>query len=545
MQKADLVLKSNAVFTGTGSPVFHGGVAVRGNRIVAVGAEGEIDPWIGNETEVRDFGDRLIMPGIIDAHMHFFVGAYSSSPYMLMDLFEAHSEKEAAAMVERFAKSHPGLERISGMGWCQAFWGKGDPLPHRASLDAVVSDRPVYLLSADAHTFWLNTRALEECGITKETSVSFGEIGRDRRGELSGLLFEIEAEAVANENAFRLPHEEQKALIAEFLGLLSRAGITSTVNMSASPVTERDFRDYEILREIETAGNLPVRLHLYPSLGLGADLSRVKTLRDAYRSERLKVSGLKHFVDGVTSTYSAFQLEPYSDNPETSGFSNYSRELYLRNVINANREGFGVRLHAIGDAAVRLALDVFEESARTNGNGPYRNTIEHVESIHPDDIPRFARTGTVASMQPLHLPYDREEKISRIGKERCRYEWPFRSLLDAGAILAFGTDFPVVPFNPFPNIHAAVTRATPEGDPAGINPEERISLAETLRAYTWGSACALNRENELGTLEPGKLADIIVLDRNLFSVRDDEIPGTSVLLTVMDGTTVYESMYAS
>ncbi len=541
MQSADLVLKSDAVFTGAEGSVLAGGVAVKGNRIAAVGTARELESWIGARTTVREFGDRLIMPGIIDAHMHFFAGAFSSSPYMLMDLFEAHSEKESAAMVEKFAKEHPDYDRIAGMGWCQAFWTPGAPLPHRASLDAVVPDRPVYLLSADAHTFWLNTKALEQCGITKETKVSFGSIGRDGRGELSGLLFEIEAEASANENSFRLPPDEQKRITVDFLKQLSRSGVTSTVNMSASPVLESDFREYEMLRELERAGKLPVRLHLFPSMGLDNGFARVRELRESYRSERLRVAGLKHFVDGVTSTYSAFLLAPYSDNPGTSGFTNYSSDFYRRSVVNANREGFGVRLHAIGDASVRLALDAFEESRRVNGNGPYRNTIEHVESIHPDDIPRFARLGVIASVQPIHLPFDRNEKISRIGKERCRYEWPFRSLLDAGAVLAFGTDFPVAPINPFPNIHAAVTRRTPEGEPCGANPEERISLAEALRAYTSGSAWALHRESDLGTLEPGKLADIVVLDRNLFTVAEDEIADASVVVTVSDGAIVYQS----
>ncbi|MEL7658187.1 MAG: amidohydrolase family protein [Bacillota bacterium] len=240
-------------------------------------------------------------------------------------------------------------------------------------------------------------------------------------------------------------------------------------------------------------------------------------------------------------TYTAYLLEPYSDNPETVGFSNYPAELYEECIVGANKEGFGVRLHCIGDAAVRLALDAFEKSNHQNDNRMLKNTIEHIESIHADDIPRFAQLGVVASMQPIHLPLDVNEKISRIGEERCQYEWPFKTMLENNATLAFGTDFPVASINPFPNIYAAVTRCDEHGELFGINPQERISLAETLRAYTYGSACAINREKELGTLEAGKLADIVVLDRNLFAVSEAEIPVTSVALTVMDGQIVYKT----
>ncbi|MBN2051657.1 MAG: amidohydrolase [Spirochaetales bacterium] len=540
MESADIILKSNAIFTGITDSVFAGGIAIKDNRIIAVGANEDIDSRIGSTTRIYDFHDRMVMPGIIDAHMHFFVGAFSSSSYMLMDLFDSRSEKEAADMVRRFADGHPDFKRITGMGWFPIYWGKDSKLPTRASLDAAVPDRPVYLLSGDAHTFWLNTKALEECGITKDTKVSFGDLGKDDRGELTGLLFEIEASATANQMAFRLSEKEQKELQRDFVRRLTMAGITSTTNMSASPVVEQDFREYEIARELEEAGELTVRLHLYPSLGLSTDLSVAKELREKYRSGMLRVSGLKHFIDGVTSTYSAYLLAPYSDKPDTRGYTDYPPEVYRKTVVNANGEGFGVRLHAIGDGAVRLALDAFAESNGLHDNSRIKNSIEHIESLHNDDIPRFAETGTIASVQPIHLILDENEKLSRIGEKRSRNEWPFRSLLDTGATLAFGTDFPVAPINPFPNIHAAVTRRTKDGEMIGINPGERISLAEALKAYTFGGACAVNREQELGTLEPGKLADIIVLDRNLFSAAEEDIPETSVVMTITDGRIVYE-----
>ncbi len=540
MIKADLVIKSNAVFSGLTNSVFKGGIAISGNKIAAVGSDMKIDEWISADTKVYEYGDALIMPGFVDAHMHFFTGAFVSSKYMLMNLFKAHSEQECAEMVEIFAKEHPEYSTITGMGWFPAYWGKNDPLPHKASLDAVVPDRPVYLLSADCHTFWLNSKALEECNITKEMQVSFGEIGKDEKGELTGLLFEIEASAPANENAFNLPEHEMKTLQESFYKKIAACGITSATNMSASPVLETNFKEYEMAAELEKEGNLTVRLHLYPSLGLDADLDRIKALRRQYSSDKLRVSGLKHFVDGVTSTYTAYLLEPYADKPETSGFSNYTSEFYKKSIMNANKEGFGVRLHAIGDAAVRLALDSYEESNKTNNNRMIKNCIEHIESIHPDDIPRFSKLGVIASMQPMHLILEVDEKVTRIGKERCRYEWPFKTLINNGAILAFGTDYPVADINPFPNIYSAVTRSTEEGQQIGVNPQEKISVAEALRAYTFGGACSINREDELGTLEEGKLADIIVLDKNLFEVSNEDIIETKVKLTIMDGKVVFE-----
>jgi predicted amidohydrolase YtcJ len=321
----------------------------------------------------------------------FFTGAFVNSEYMLTDLFEARSEEECVERVKAFAEAHPDFGTITGMGWLPAFWDNHDAMPHCKSLDAVIADRPVYLLSADCHTFWLNSKALELCRITKETKVSFGSVGKDETGELNGVLFEIKACTPANENAFVLSRDKMKELQKNFYEEIAKNGITSTANMSVNPVLEDSFEEFEVAIELEREGELTVRLHLYPSLGLDNNYEAVKELRRKYASDKLRVSGLKQFVDGVTSTYTAYLLEPYSDRPETAGFSNYPAELYEKCIITANKEGFGVRLHCIGDAAVRLALDALEKSNEQNDNSNLKNTIEHIESIHPDDIPRFAK----------------------------------------------------------------------------------------------------------------------------------------------------------
>ena len=234
-------------------------------------------------------------------------------------------------------------------------------------------------------------------------------------------------------------------------------------------------------------------------------------------------------------------MEPYSENPQTRGIGvpNIPQEDMQASVIAANRAGLPVRIHCIADGSVRMALDMYEASCKVNGTGGPVNTVEHIENIHPDDIPRFGELGVIPSMQPYHLTLDLMEKPRRIGEQRCRWEWPHRSLLDAGATLAFGTDYPVVDFNPYPTIYAAVTRLDDDGNPASTNPQECITLAETLRAYTSGAAAAYGRD-DIGILEEGKLADIIVVNRNLFDIELAEILGCETVMTMFDGEIVYE-----
>ena len=541
MLKADIVLKSNAIFTGISDTVFKGGIAVVGNKIVSVGADNKIDEWIGPNTEIIAYGDEMIMPGFIDAHMHAFMGAFVHSDYTL-SLFDTRSEEECVKKVKDYAEQHPNFAKIVGMGWFPASWDNSEVLPSRTSLDAVVPNKPVYLLATDAHTFWLNSKALKECHINKNDKYSFGGIGKDEKGEMNGLLFEIEAQAPAFEEAFsNYPSGVMERIQEKFYLDVSRCGITSITNLSASPVAEKSFKEIEVAAELEKKGKLTARIHFYPSLGIDTSFDPLKDLKDKYSSGKLRLSGLKQFVDGVTSTYSAYLLEPYNDKPATLGILNYPAEYYKRRISKANKEGFDVRLHAVGDGAVRVALDAYEQSKKVNDNRHIRNAIEHIENIDEDDILRFRQLAVVASMQPLHLIIEDNEKVARLGEERCKFEWPHKSFIESGAMLSFSSDFPVVGINPFPTIYAAVTRCDDQGQLSGINPQERISIAEALRAYTYGSAFAIHREKELGTLETGKLADIVVLNMNLFSCPVEEIPNASVKMTMMDGQIVYST----
>lgn len=536
--KADLVLKSKTIFNGRDKTIFSGAVAVRGNRILCVGEDAE--EMIGTDTQVIDCGDKLVMPAFIDAHTHYFSGAISASDHMCTEISRSQSEKECAEMVGAYARQHPQEKRIRGMGWFPANWMDA-PLPTKESLDAAVPDRPVYLLAADAHTCWLNSKALEEAGITPDMKPKSGSVGVDENGRLTGLLFEPEAYKPAMDKIMDIEPEVMKEINQDFIAGLNACGITSASEMMGDDYDAETCKKYESIRRLEEENELTLRLHLFGRLDGYTDFTEAVNMQKKYASEKLRFSGVKGFIDGVTSTFTGLLLAPYADKPETCGIGVplADPEDNERYVAAANRYGLPVRLHCIADGSVRMALDLFEASIRENGRHGLHNTIEHIETIHPDDIPRFAKLDVIPSMQPYHLTLDFNEKIRRVGEERCRWEWPHKTILQHGGQLAFGTDYPVVDFNPFPNIYAAVTRCDDEGNPTGVNPQERIGLAETLIAYTSGAARAYSRD-DIGVLEEGKLADVIVVDRNLFSVDPMEIKDAAVEMTIMDGSIVFE-----
>ncbi|MDY3052058.1 MAG: amidohydrolase [Ndongobacter sp.] len=541
MAKTDFVLFSECVYSGEGDQPFAGGVAVSGNRIAAVGPRREIEAWIDSETIVRDVGKSMIMPGLCDAHGHFAMGALNASRYFLRDIAESSSEEECVEMVRKFAQAHPELDCIVGQGWFLANWNNA-PLPTKASLDRVISDRPVYLGAADAHTGWVNSKALEELrrdrGFDPNDPVYGTNVVKLENGEPSGILREEAWFRFGAEKVFQPGPDIDEEVERELLQGLARRGITTFCDMSGI----LQGVNYDAMERIEQSGDLIVRINLNPALRRDPDQKEFRELRERFHSDKLCVTGVKGVLDGVTSTHTGYTLEPYTDRPDCRGLLTDERAFFMDSIRMANANGIGVRLHCIADGAVRLALDCFENSGRHHDLSNLRNTIEHIENIHPDDIPRFRQLGVVPSMQPRHLPLEDNEKIVRMGKERCRWEWPFRSLIDAGAIMAFGTDFPVVDYNPFETIYYAVTRRGYDGKPTGVNPEEAVTLAETLRAYTFGGAYASHREHELGTLKEGMLADIVVLDRNLFAVSAEDIPTAQVLMTMMDGKVVYEAL---
>ena len=539
MNSADMIITSNAVFTSCGDEPFEGGVAIKGNRIVAVGSREEISKYRTADTAVYDYGDQLIMPGLIDGHDHLWWGAVADSEHVV-DLTSSTSEEEAIEMIKKYAVEHPEEKRIRGFGWFPANWNDA-PLPTKKTLDEAVPDRPAYMNCADAHTLWVNSLALEESGYTPDMELAAGSVGVDENGEMNGLIYEPDAMAYGWKNFYDFPEEQIRTIMKNFMKGLAAQGVTSLSEMSADEYTDYFHDRYLVFKDMAESGEFTSRVHAFTAFMRKTDFTEAVKWKEEFSSPTFRVSGVKGFLDGVTSTYTGLLLEPYTDRPDTTGegVPLDTQESLNASVIAANAAGLPVRIHCIAEGSVRMALDAFEESLKVNGKHGLVNSIEHIETMHPDDIPRFRELGVVASMQGEHLPLEMNEKVARLGEERCRYEWPFRSLADAGAVLAFGTDFPVVYYNQFKGIYAAVARKNYDGTTAGVDNGENLTLPEALRANTIGSAIVYGRDDEIGTLEAGKLADVIVLDRNLFTADVEEIKDAEVVLTVMDGNVVF------
>ena len=539
MNSADMIITSNAVFTSCGDEPFEGGVAIKGNRIVAVGSREEISKYRTADTAVYDYGDQLIMPGLIDGHDHLWWGAVADSEHVV-DLTSSTSEEEAIEMIKKYAAEHPEEKRIRGFGWFPANWNDA-PLPTKKTLDEAVPDRPAYMNCADAHTLWVNSLALEESGYTPDMELAAGSVGVDENGEMNGLVYEPDAMAYGWKNFYDFPEEQIRTIMKNFMKGLAAQGVTSLSEMSADEYTDYFHDRYLVFKDMAESGEFTSRVHAFTAFMRKTDFTEAVKWKEEFSSPTFRVSGVKGFLDGVTSTYTGLLLEPYTDRPDTTGegVPLDTQESLNASVIAANAAGLPVRIHCIAEGSVRMALDAFEESLKVNGKHGLVNSIEHIETMHPDDIPRFRELGVVASMQGEHLPLEMNEKVARLGEERCRYEWPFRSLADAGAVLAFGTDFPVVYYNQFKGIYAAVARKNYDGTTAGVDNGEKLTLPEALRANTIGSAIVYGRDDEIGTLEAGKLADVIVLDRNLFTADVEEIKDAEVVLTVMDGNVVF------
>jgi len=534
---ADIVVAGDCIFDGINAKITNGAVAISKNRIIKIGSLEEVNQLVTKETRQYQFNDKLIMPGFNDNHVHIFCGSLSEES---VNLHDAKSEQEAALLVNQFAKENPGEDWIIGFGWYHVFWEECQ-LPTKFSLDYHMPDKPVFLINAELHGAWVNSKALKICGITANTpDPPYGKIERDSHGNPTGFLYET-AMGLVSDYAFHLKEERKKEIFERFLQKAARLGVTSVSDMMPLPGMELGLP--EVYHEFETGNQLTTRIHMV--LGLGDDLSRAQKFRQIYKSDKLQFSALKSFLDGVATTYTALMLDPYKDKPESKGTTLIPIDIAKDWVCAADKNGYKVRLHACGDGAVRLGLDFFEAAGSLNGRRDARHSIEHIENIHPDDAKRFSEIGVIASVQPEHLAiteqFSQNPYRQRLGEEREQYSWPNKTLLENNAHLALGSDFPVVDMNPMLELYRAVTRIHNDGNPqGGWIPEQKLSLYQAIKAYTYGSAYALHRENELGTLEPGKFADIVVLDRNPFEKEAEDILKTKVVFTVMDGQVIYQ-----
>lgn len=537
---ADVCIKSNLLFNGKNIVPGGGAVLIKGEKILDVVSLGKEIDFVDENTKVYDFKDNLVMPGLMDAHTHFFSAAIAASEHVITNLGDSKSEDECAKMVYEFAKSHPEEKRIRGRGWFVTNWGDA-PLPTKESLDKYLPDIPVYLQAADVHSYWLNSAAIKECGITEDMTVSSGYIGKLDNGELSGLLVEEEACRPAKSKYEEFDDNELIEIYKDYMKEVASYGITSLSEMLPSDYNDKQLHDYMQLKDLSVADELTVRVHLFSALYDADSFDTALEWKEKIDDDFVKLSGLKGFIDGVVETYTGLLLEPYSDRPDTCGVGVPVRpkEELTKQVVKANKAGLPVRIHCIADGSVRMALDAFEEAVKATGK-KLPNAIEHLENIHPDDINRFKELGVIPSMQPIHIILDADGKINRIGKERIKYEWPTKTMLDITGHVAIGTDAPVVEINPFENIYAATTRCFYDGKKASHNDFEKLSMEETLKGYTHDSAVVYSRENELGSLAKDYFADIAVLDTNLFTCEATEILKTKVCMTMIGGKVVYE-----
>src|SRR5919205_1394 len=534
---ADLVILNANVRTMDRQRPAAEAVAVYGGRIMAVGTSAEVRRLAGPGTRVVDARGALVLPGFNDSHVHFLSGGFQLSS---VDLRDADTPREFAERIRRFASRLPKGRWITGGDWDHERWPNVNgnaPLPTKELIDAFTPDRAVFVNRLDGHMALANSYALKLAGVTRDTpDPPGGLIVRDpKTGEPTGVLKDAAQSFVWK--VFPEPSFEEKLEAARAATAHAAAhGVTSVQDMSAG----NDVGVYQTLLE---RGELKTRIYAVSPLPDWTRLGNVG-VRRAFGSDMLRIGGLKGFADGSLGSTTALFFEPYLDAPNTSGLPGdemFPEGAMLKRVEAADAAGLQVMIHAIGDKANDAILTIYEQVSKEHGERDRRFRIEHAQHLRAQDIPRFGRDKVVASMQPYHCIDDGRWAEKRIGPARAKGTYAFRTLLDTGAVLAFGSDWSVAPLDPVMGIYAAATRRTLDGkNPSGWVPEQKITVEEAVRAYTVGSAYAEFAEGVKGTVTPGKLADLVILDRDIFNIEPAEIEKVKVRMTVMDGRVVFE-----
>ncbi len=538
-QPADIIVVNARVYTINPKQLWAEAIAVRGDKILAVGDKTKIESYRGKTTKVIDADGRLLLPGFTDCHIHFMDGSLGLTR---VDLNGAGTVAEIQRRVKAYADSHPQEPWIQGMGWAYPTF-KPSGLPDKKILDDIVSDRPIYLVAFDGHSSWANSKALAMAGINRGTpDPPNGKIVRDEQGEATGALKEAAGDLI-DAKIPKPTRAERLDALRKGIHEANKAGLVRVHSAG------QDFEYLDLYNDLRKKGELTLRFYVAYFLnppGLTPAINKqIEDARRQYKDDWISGGVVKTMLDGVVEAHTAAMLAPYTDDPSQSGKLFWDPDQYKATVAVLDRRGLQIFTHAIGDRAVRLALDAYQNASEVNKTKDARPRIEHIETISAQDIDRFGKLGVVASMQPLHS-YPDEDTLSiwarNIGPERASRPWVWRSIAQKDGALAFGSDWPVVTLNPWKGVQTAVTRQTEEGEPiGGFVPQQRLSLEDTIRAYTLGAAFAGRREKMEGSLEPGKLADFIILDRDLFKIEPSEIGKTEVLLTVVGGKAVYES----
>ena len=540
VEPADIIVVHGRIYTENPKQPWAQAVAIRGSKIVAVGEDATIEKRRGMSTKVINAGGKLVLPGFVDCHVHFLSGSLGLTQ---VNLEGAKDLAEIQKRLREYAAEHPGDDWIRGRGWNYAMFGS-ETLPNKRSLDELFPNRPVLLKAYDGHTAWVNSKALALAGITRDTpDPPNGSIVRDAQtGEATGALKESAQRLVS-----KLAPEPTRAdkLLALRAGMkwANEHGITRVHSAGG------DFESLDLYEEMRRRGDLYLRMYIAyfvdPPLLQQKDLEAIESAHKKYHDEWIDAGAVKFMVDGVVESHTAAMLEPYSDDPSLKGKPFWEPANYNAAVAELDKQGLQLFTHAIGDSGIRMALDAYENAEQRNHKRDRRPRIEHIETVSAADVPRFGQLGVIASMQPLHSYPDSDTLdvwARNVGADRTSRAWAWKSISDAGGHLAFGSDWPVVTLSPWEGIQTAVTRQTAEGAPAGgFVPEQRLTVEQAVDAYTMGAAFAGRREKSEGSLEEGKLADLIIVSQNIFDINPHKIGGTKVVTTILGGRIVYQA----
>jgi predicted amidohydrolase YtcJ len=526
-QGADLILVNGSVWTAGAAPAEAQALALAGTRILGVGSTQEMRELSRSDTAVLDLEGRSVLPGFIDSHVHFTSGGFKLSSVQLRD---ADTPEEFVDRIRHYATEHPGTSWITGGDWDHEAWG--GELPHRDWIDPVTADHPVFVNRLDAHMALANSAALDRARVTSSTQEPpGGTIVRDERGRLTGVL---------KDEAMRLVSEALPAPADADVDLAVRAAAQHALSLGVTQVHDMgSWGDLEAYRRVHSRGELPIRIYSV------VPMASWKRLRDYIEEhgrgdDRVWWGGVKAFVDGSLGSTTAWFYEPYLDDPSTSGLLLTESHELRQWILDADEAGLQPIVHAIGDRANDWLLDVFAEACARAPERPRRPRIEHAQHLRRETIPRFAQLGVIASMQPYHAADDGRWAERRIGAERMRTTYALRSLLDAGATLALGSDWTVAPLDPLTGLDAALTRRTVDGaNPDGWVPEQRIGLREALRGYTSAAAWAGCCDDRVGVIKPGYEADLVVLSEDILEVDPNAIGALHVDMTIVAGEIVF------
>ncbi len=528
---ADIMITGGLVWTGvsSGGPQ-RGAVAIARGKILAVGDSAELARYVGPRTEVVRADGGLVLPGLADAHTHFTDGGFQLAS---LDLRDAATPQEFVRRIAAFAQTRKRGEWILGGDWDHTLW-RGAPLPHHEWIDSVTPDNPVFVNRLDGHEALANAAAMKGAGVTRGTPApAGGEIVRDARtGEPIGIFKDRALDLIGR--AIPPPSPEQRdSALARALAHAASLGVTATAHMSAS------WEDLASYRRLERAGRLTLRVAVY------LPLESWRTVADTVGrlgpgDDWVKIGGLKGYMDGSAGSRTAYFFQPYSDSAGYSGLLQHPEADMRQWIGAADSAGLQIAVHAIGDRANAILLAIYDSVARAHGPRDRRFRVEHAQHLRPEDIPLFGKLGVIPSMQPYHAIDDGRWVEQRIGPERIKTTYAFRTLLDTGAKLAFGSDWTVAPLDPILGVYAAVTRRTLDGkNPRGWVPQQKITVAAALRAYTVGTAYATFDEATRGVLAPGYDADVVVIDRNLFTLPPDSLDRARVRYTIVGGKVAF------